>query len=171
VTAEERWRPVPGYEEFYEVSHLGRVRSVARRSANGRLWPGIVLSPATHPNGHLQVHLSRDNSKRTHWVHLVVLAAWVGPAPHGLEALHRDGDPGNNRLGNLRWGTRSENQYDQVRHGVHFYAAKAHCPQGHPYDEANTYRAPGTGYRKCRECMSAQASRTTERRRIAREVA
>lgn len=167
----ESWRQVRGYEGYYEASDLGRVRSVERRAANGRLWPSVVLRPVAHPNGHLQVHLSRNNSKRTHWVHALILTAFAGPAPEGTEALHRDGIPSNNTASNLRWGTHSENMHDQVRHGVHFYASKTHCPQGHPYDAANTYHAPGINHRKCRECMRAQAKRTNQRRRAERRAA
>jgi Zn ribbon nucleic-acid-binding protein len=164
----EQWRAVPSYEGYYEVSDQGRVRSLERRAANGRVWPGIILKGVTHPNGHRQVILSRHNVKRTYWVHALVLSAIVGPAPKGMEALHRDGDPGNNTTGNLKWGTHSENMQDQVRHGVHFYAAKTHCPQGHAYDEANTYNEQGATHRKCRECMRAQNKRTSDRRRLER---
>lgn len=167
----ETWMVVPGYEGFYEASNLGRIRSVERTSANGRKRPSIVLSAFTNPNGHQQVHLSRENVKRTHWVHRLVLLAFVGPPPANSEALHRNGDPADNRLENLAWGTRSENALDQVRHGVHFYASRTHCPAGHPYNASNTYRAPGAPHRKCRECMRLQARRTNERRRAARKEA
>lgn len=165
------WRPVLGYEGYYEASTQGRVRSVERIAANGRWWPGVVLKPVVHPNGHLQVHLSRGNAQRTQWVHRLVLTAFAGPAPDGTVALHRNGDPSDNQLTNIEWGTHSENLRDQVRHGSHFFASKAHCPKGHPYDETNTYRSPGRNHRKCRECMRAQARRTNERRRVARKAA
>lgn len=168
---DEQWRSVPGYEGYYEASNRGRVRSVERRAANGRLWPSIILKQCAHSNGHLQVHLSRHNSKRTHWVHVLVLTAFVGRAPGGMEVLHRDGNPGNNATANLKWGTRSENMQDQVRHGVHFYAAKTHCPKGHPYNDANTYNDPGSVHRKCRECMRAANKRTSDRRRTERQAA
>lgn len=164
----ELWRPVVGYEGYYEVSDQGRVRSVVRRAANGRVWPSVVLKRPTHPSGYLQVHLSRANSRRTRWVHLLVLTAFAGPAPAGLEALHHDGDRSNARLENLKWGTRSENMLDQVRHGTHPFASRTHCPKGHPYDESNTYHAPGYVHRKCRTCMRAANKRTNERRRAER---
>lgn len=43
----------------------------------------------------------------------------------------------NNSLSNLRWGTRSDNQLDSVRHGTHSNARKSHCPRGHIYCDAN----------------------------------
>lgn len=164
----ERWLPVVGYEGSYEVSDLGRVRSLERRSTFDRLWPSVVLSPSSHPDGHLQVTLARRGSRRTRWVHRLVLESFVGPCPDGMEGLHRDGNPANNRLSNLGWGTRKANMRDQVRHGSHFYASKTACPHGHPYDENNTYNSPTGTHRKCRTCMRASAQRTNAKRRAKR---
>lgn len=52
------------------------------------------------------------------YVHRAVLEAWVGPAPDGLEAAHRDGDQSNNAVGNLRWATHVENCGDKHAHGT-----------------------------------------------------
>jgi hypothetical protein len=61
------------------------------------------------------VALGRGNSQ---CVHKLVLLAFVGPNPPKYECLHANGDPADNRLVNLRWGTRSENIQDAVRHGT-----------------------------------------------------
>lgn len=63
----------------------------------------------------------------------------------------------------LRQGTRSDNVADAVADGTHPWAARTHCPEGHPYDEANTYRPPSGG-RQCKAC-------TVDRRRRARHAA
>lgn len=47
-----------------------------------------------------------------------MLEAFVGPCPDGMECCHEDGNPGNNALSNLRWGTTRDNQADRVRHGT-----------------------------------------------------
>lgn len=119
----ERWLPIVGFEGLYEVSDHGRVRSLARTitCAVGttvvvRRLAGKLLKPGTVKSGHQLVVLGRGNSRL---VHALVLAAFVGPKPPGLEALHRDGKPARNVLSNLRWGTRSENVRDSVRHGTH----------------------------------------------------
>lgn len=52
------------------------------------------------------------------YVHRLVLEAFRGPCPEGLEALHGDGNTSNNHLQNLRWGTRLENREDSRRHGT-----------------------------------------------------
>lgn len=150
----ENWKPVPGYEGVYEVSDLGRVRSLDRLDAAGRPRRGQPRSSTADGGGYLQVSLWRDGSERRVSVHRLVLVAFVGPAPKGMEACHNDGDSTNNTLANLRWDTRSANSLDRVRHGTHPEARKTHCPAGHPYDEANTYLDP-RARRQCRPCRQA----------------
>jgi len=124
----EHWLPVVGFEELYEVSDLGRVRGLDRTATHEttcrwtgatlqveRFYPGQVLRPGTKESGHQIVVLGRGNSRQ---VHALVLAAFVGPCPAGHEGLHGDGTPSNNRLDNLRWGTRLENVADSYRHGT-----------------------------------------------------
>lgn len=124
----ERWLPAVGFEGLYEVSDLGRVRSVprlqiyegARRGGKivriERRLQGRLLKPGTVKSGHKVVILGRGNSRL---VHRLVLEAFVGPRPLGQEACHFDGDPANNVLTNLRWDTRSGNVRDAIRHGTH----------------------------------------------------
>ena len=152
MTDAEEWRPVAGYEGIYEVSSRGRVRSLPRVDSRGRRNRGRYLAVINHPSGHKQVKLSREGTSKPGKLHRIVLIAFMGPPPPGCEVLHGDGDPGNNALSNLRWGTRSENLRDAVRHGTHYWAIKTHCPQRHPYDDENTYRA-SDGRRMCRECL------------------
>lgn len=102
----ERWAPVPGYEGYYEVSDLGRVRSISR-VVEGRWGPtqrGEKLL-AAHPAGgrYLKVSLCRDGSLAQKQVHTLVLEAFVGPAPERHQCDHIDFDIGNNALENLRW--------------------------------------------------------------------
>lgn len=148
----ERWRAVRGYEGSYEVSDLGRVRSLDRVTDRGRRWRGRFMTGSPMANDYLLVTLWRDGTQRSHLVHRLVLSAFTGPAPEGAEALHGDGNPANNALANLTWGTHSENQAGQVSHGTHANAAKTHCPAGHTYDETNTYVYPGRSKRGCRAC-------------------
>lgn len=165
----ENWRPVSGYEGAYEVSDQGRVRSLDRIARDGKRLRGRVLRPFVMPTGHVRAVLVKDGVRRTLKVHRLVLQAFVGPAPEGTEALHRDGNAGNNTLSNLRWGTKSENSRDQIAHGTHPFASRTHCPADHPYSEANTYRHPRTGHRHCRECIRIQQRAAYRRRRDAKK--
>ena len=103
----EIWRDVPGYERRYQVSNEGRVKSFQRRK------DGVLLAPGRMTGGHLSVALGRGHSR---CVHELVLLAFVGPRQPGQECLHGNGIPSDNRLSNLRWGTRSENLRDKTLH-------------------------------------------------------
>lgn len=122
IGASPTWRPVVGFEETHEVSSEGQVRSLERRfvDAKGRDRPKAakVLRPTCKSNGYLHVTLNHNKRQKTLHVHRMVLEAFVGPCPEGHEALHRDGDKGNNQLSNLRWGTHIENCADRTLHGT-----------------------------------------------------
>lgn len=115
----ENWLPVLNSEGRYEVSDLGRVRSVDRMVPHGRggglrIRKGQILKPGRKPSGHLSVAIGKGNSVD---VHVLVLTAFCGPPPQGHWALHRDDNPSNNVLENLRWGTPSENIHDAIANG------------------------------------------------------
>jgi hypothetical protein len=148
----ENWKPVAGAAGRYEVSDQGRVKSLVGRKER-------LLKPGVHPrSGHRLVSLAIERgTAKAFWVHRLVLEAFVGPCPAEREACHNDGDPGNNNVGNLRWGTRSENRKDSVNHGTHQHAKKTHCPQGHAYDRVYTRRTgpkAGATFRACSRCDS-----------------
>ena len=119
MIAVENWLPVVGHEGCYEVSDLGRVRSLDRMVPHGRggglrLRKGQILRPGRKPSGHLSVALGKGNSAD---VHVLVLTAFRGPAPQGFWGLHSDDNPTNNVLSNLRWDTPGANLIDAVRNG------------------------------------------------------
>lgn len=123
-------------------------------SRDGQIWSRAAGRPkAQYPRagGHMRASLSVNGKSRALYVHRLVLEAFVGPCPEGMEGCHNNGNPADNRLENLRWDTRSENVYDAVRHGTHAWASKTHCPAGHEYNERNTYLAQ-RGDRQCRAC-------------------
>ncbi|MGG7510948.1 NUMOD4 motif-containing HNH endonuclease [Plantibacter sp. YIM 135249] len=134
------WLPVHGHEGAYEVSSAGDVRNVVT---------GRVLKGTANDGGYLAVKLRR----RGHLVHRLVAIAFLGAPEVGQEVCHGNGNPADNRVENLRWGTRSENTSDQVRHGTHNHSSLSSCPQGHDYTVENTYVHPQGRYRRCRTCM------------------
>jgi hypothetical protein len=145
VSEPEEWRPIAGFPG-YSVSSEGRVCSDAR---------GVLVQIPEPKMGYLRVRMMDPSRKRcTVLIHRLVVKAF-GDVPEGRWITrHLDGDHRNNRATNLRAGTYSENEHDIVRHGRHYEANRTHCPQGHPYDEANTY-VPR--YKKCRACRICRA--------------
>ena len=156
----ETWCPVVGFEDYYEVSDKGRVGSLAREVSHPRSGllhiKARLLKPIiAHTTGYPRVTLNRDGVGSYHHVHRLVTAAFIGPLPEGWHTRHINGNPIDNRLENLTYGTPSENQQDRLRHGTHHNANKTHCKWGHEFTEDNIYR-PGDGGRRCRECTRAR---------------
>ncbi len=157
----ESWLPVVGYEGLYEVSDLGRVRSLSRNRRDGRGYlPGRVLRPGPQRRGYLTVSLTdADGCVRSRRVHQLVLGAFVGPRADGMEVLHNNDVPGDNRLVNLRYGTRSDNQRDIYRNGRRGMHSVAYCPCGHVFGDEPVYRDPNNGRRSCSGCRSTWRDR------------
>ena len=163
----ERWKSIPGLEGRYEVSDLGRVKSLQRIVSVGNntgkvLVPERIRKLSPSPQGYPRVRLCG----KTRLVHHLVLLAFVGPRPVGLEIRHLNGNRADSRLANLAYGTRSENQMDSIRHGTHILANKTHCAKGHPYSGANL-AFDRKGHRRCRTCDRAKKRAWTERNRAA----
>lgn len=161
----ETWRAVPGWESTHIVSDLGRVATLDRVDAAGRRRPGRILRPGAHnATGHLRVRLQHLFRSEAFGVHRLVLLAFVGPCPPGMQALHENDVPDDNRLVNLRWGTPQENVADAFRNGRRVEATE--CAQGHPLSGANLY-AYSNGRRECRACRLAR-NKATRARKLAR---
>lgn len=112
--AMETWRPVHGYEGYYEASNMGRIRSVPRtvKCKNGAVkrYESGLMHPSKHyKNGYMSVMLSRDGKPKRMLVHRLVAQAFV-PNPSGLpEINHKDENKENNAASNLEWCDRSHN--------------------------------------------------------------
>ena len=150
---QEVWRTIPGWEGLYEASTHGRIFS---------LRTGRVLKSAMNRR-HRHVALARGDQGRSYRVHKIVAETFIGPCPDGMEVLHRDDDPDNNRIDNLHYGTRSENMLDRVRLGTHHYSRRDQCKQGHPYTAENTLPSPSG--RRCRECKRAHGRAYARKKR------
>jgi hypothetical protein len=116
----EEWRPIPGFNEWYEASNLGNVRSwINGRFQYGRREEPRILKKQNNSTGYNVVGLRPPVGRcRTYQVHPLILETFVGPRPKNMQACHNDGDPFNNRLNNLRWDTQSGNQMDRRKHGT-----------------------------------------------------
>lgn len=184
MTEPEDWRAVAESDGRYEVSSLGRVRRAERWTQNGTGWylrSGRMMTLSRTSAGYLKVDMrlrGSDGSRhggggRNRSVHTLVMEAFFGPCPDGQEVLHGNGDKADNRLSNLRYGTRSENNLDAVKHGANVWANRTHCPAGHAYSQENTLiakRGDGTTFRACRDCTNRRNREHRARKRIGREA-
>lgn len=140
--------PVVGFEDVYEVSDLGRVRTVAT---------GLIRIPEIEPkSGYARLQLKRAGRRRACRVHVLVLEAFVGPRPAGMEGCHNSGDPSDNRPGNLRWDTHINNALDMVRHGRNRQASREECPREHKLVAPNLVPS-ALPRRDCLACSRARS--------------
>ncbi len=124
----EEWRKIPGYP-LHEASNLGNVRSISRwvRRGDRPFWrPSRVLKPQKlqHADDKKPVAMTArisvfgDGINKNVYIHHLILLAFIGPRPEGMECCHWDGDPTNNAISNLRWDTPKANMEDKRRHGT-----------------------------------------------------
>lgn len=166
VTHIEQWRPIPGYEGYYEVSNHGRVRACAReikyKNKRGteitRFCKEKNLVSRIRANGYAYVDLWKRNESKTFSVHSLVLESFVGPRPDGYVCCHEDDVRTNNYVGNLRWGTYSDNADDRVKNGRDKNSNKKHCRRGHPLVGPNLVPSKLKG--GSRECLACNKARS-----------
>lgn len=122
----EVWKPVWGFTGCYEVSNLGRVRSLGHRCRNhltgGWSWiPGKILKPTRDKWAkvpYLYVSLCRNSKVTRRRVHNLVARAFLGSCPSGEETRHGLNGLDDNSVANLCYGTHSENMLDRRRDGT-----------------------------------------------------
>lgn len=113
-------RPCPGFPG-YAVTSDGDVLSQWELHGKGPRLLGTgyrKLKPGTNANGYRHVSLSVGGKQRSRTVHRLVLEAFVGPRPPGMQCRHGNGIQTDNRLCNLQWGTPAANQADRNLHGT-----------------------------------------------------
>jgi hypothetical protein len=121
---QEHWKDIPGFEGRYQVSDLGRVKSLAREIVRVRYgapytvrWPEKIIAAKVNEAGYLGLTLHRKGVRSTMLVHRLVALAFI-PNPLGLpEVDHEDCNPANPRVGNLTWVTSLKNKQLMVERG------------------------------------------------------
>lgn len=109
---EEKWAPVKGYEGYYEVSNLGRIKSLKRFG----VLKDRLLKPGVMSKGYLTVRLFIDGNATCLLLHRLIAIAFLPNPDNKLEVNHIDSNIRNCTLSNLEWCTRSEN----IKHSYSF---------------------------------------------------
>lgn len=124
----EIWKDVVGWENYYQVSNLGNVKSLKRKGfANygERIYAGNIVNPIKCSNGYYAVNLTKKGLRQQKHIHVLVLEAFVGERPYKYDACHNNGIKSDCRLENLRWDTRVNNHKDKIKHGTYQAGEKA----------------------------------------------
>ncbi|WP_430815185.1 NUMOD4 motif-containing HNH endonuclease [Carboxylicivirga sp. RSCT41] len=113
----EVWKKIKGYEEIYEVSNLGNIKSL-KRKVKGKVGLRVIQERILKPRNsseYMIVRLSGVNGKwKDHYIHRLVASAFVKNPDNKPQVNHKDGIKSNNHVDNLEWVTRQEN----LRHCV-----------------------------------------------------
>ena len=134
----ERWMPVVGFGEYYEVSSLGRIRNVKCRRGTKALK---VLINHIGKKGYPVVTLVGDGARKLCKVHQLVAAAFLGPCPNGYMVNHKNGIKTDVRLANLEYITDQENREHAKRHGL-MASGERHGSRTHPESRTIGERNP-----------------------------
>lgn len=117
----EIWRDITGWEGFYQISNMGRFKSLKRSF----VIRDRILKVCVDKYGYLFASLFK-NGKRLACpkIHRLVLEMFVSSRPPGMECRHKDGNKLNNRLDNIEWTTHEVNELDKYKHGTIMYGSK-----------------------------------------------
>jgi hypothetical protein len=119
---EEYWKDVIGYENDYEISSSGNIRSKERyrKNRNGyMLVKSQIIKPHNHPKGYLRITLARNNTKANFFVHRLVAQAFIPNLENLPQINHKDGNKKNNSIENLEWCDNNYNRYHAVVNNLH----------------------------------------------------
>jgi hypothetical protein len=126
---EEIWKDIEGFENYYQVSNIGRVRSLDRsvvysktgyNGALGAVFKGKILHIQTDKRGYVGLNFSKNRNITLHRIHRLVAIAFIKRVEGKAEVNHIDGNKGNNCVENLEWCNRSENNKHAFSAGLNY---------------------------------------------------
>ena len=116
----EQWKDIEEFKGLYQISNLGKVKSIERYKNNGRgmqLLPEKLKEVQIQPNGYHYVNLYVNNKNHTRRIHRLVATAFIPNTESKPDVNHIDGNKANNTINNLEWSTKKENIQHMIKSG------------------------------------------------------
>lgn len=119
------WKPIYGYEEFYEINTDAVIRSfdrdaISKTGAHIHI-KGRIMRPYVNENGYIVIRLTKNGKSKIERVHRLMMLTFVGPDPDRPVVNHKNGNKLDPRLDNLEWTTSSENNIHAIKTGLRSY--------------------------------------------------
>lgn len=117
----EIWVKIKGYEDLYEVSSLGRVKTLKKGHRLGCKNEAFLKTDTIHPSGYFFVTLIKDKKRKSHSVHRLVCSNFIENINNLPQVNHIDGNKSNNKVSNLEWCTNDYNKCHAISNGLFNY--------------------------------------------------
>lgn len=134
---EEVWKDIKGYEGLYQVSNMGMVKSLWRTNQYCKKRIDNIMHTFDNGNGYKYITLRKNGCSKNHYLHRLVAEAFIPNPSNKKEINHLDFDKTNNKVSNLEWADRSDNQ-------IHYFDGKFKSITGERYI---TYRKSTNKFR------------------------
>lgn len=131
----EIWKDIAGYEGFYKISNLGKIKSLPRKGVKEK-----ILNPSKNNRGYLRVGLSAKGKVRYDSIHRLVAETFIENPKKMPEVNHIDGNKLNNNIENLEWVTKSENEKHAYKIGLRKMTSKQKEARRKNIEIARKYR-------------------------------
>ena len=127
----EIWKDIQGYEGLYQISNLGRIKSLERMIiTSNNITKKIsekILKPCLRKNGYYSIVLQKNNKSKYYTIHRLVAKEFI-PNPNNLPQVnHKDGNKLNNNINNLEWCTNSDNTQHGYDNKLYKYKSRCHA--------------------------------------------
>lgn len=116
----ELWKDIKGYEGLYQISNLGRVKSLSRITSQNKILPEIILKPQLCGHGYFAVGLCKNGKMTNNYIHRLVADMFILNPSDLQQVNHIDGDKSNNCVENLEWISNSDNNLHAVKNKLKF---------------------------------------------------
>jgi hypothetical protein len=117
ILTNEYWIPLVGYEGLYEISNLGRIKSLSKEYGGG-FHREFILSESYTSDGYSQIRLTNKSGRKCFKIHRLVAKCFIPNIYNKLEINHKNGVKKDNSVLNLEWCTRSENQLHAFKNNL-----------------------------------------------------